>query len=442
MLNTRSLWIGLMVAVVFAVGLTLRFIMVTESGTYNQIQWEDTSDYYFYAYNLSRHGVYSRQRDTGEKPLPDAKRSPGYPLFLIPHMWGEEKTFLEMADNVSVTQVMLSALTLLIALVFFRGFLSWPLALGGGMLLAISPHLITINANVLTETVFTFFLVLFAFLFRMMINHRYWQWALAAGMVFGCALLVRPTLQYFLFFLLPFLGICLGRRDAIRLGGFLLLGFVLCYGPWMARNQITPGLQRGPSLATISVHKGMYPSLMYKDDPRTYGFPNHFDPQFAQRGTMSAVVDEVIERLKSEPVNYLQWYIVGKPSMLLSWGIVVGKGDIYIYPLRSSPYQDNVVFQFTRELMRLIHWPIVTLALFAALFVWTGRSRALLADNYLVVARFSSLVLAYFILVHIAGTPLPRYAIPIKPIIFGLALLGLQLSYETVRGYLKSRPAV
>ena len=51
----------------------------------------------------------------------------------------------------------------------------------------------------------------------------------------------------------------------------------------------------------------------------------------------------------------------------------------------------------------------------------------ILSDNALIVSRFVSLVVIYFILVHIVGTPLPRYSVPLRPFIYGLFMLGVRL---------------
>jgi len=442
-IDVKKALIALIVITAFVIGVALRLTMVLETETGQQLhEGGDTTEYYSYAYNLIHHGVYSKQwPGINEEPVPDAKRSPGYPLFLTFFLSDSADSFDAIAKPVAIAQGLISVITIFFAIGFFRGFLSWPWACGAAMMVAISPHLITINVNVMSESLFTFLLVVFCFCIRQLAKRKTWQWALLSGLAFGGALLIRPTLQYFLVFLLPAFFVFFPRRDAIRFGILLIAGFMLCYGPWMARNMITPIAKSEFDFAAFSIQKGMYPGLMHNDDPRTYGFPNHFDPQFDQNKTMASAVDEVFSRLRNEPMKYLQWFIIGKPSMLLSWGIVVGKGDIFIYPLRASPYQDNGVFRLTRELMLYIHWPVVILALLVAVFVWTGRSQSLLGDNGLIVARFSSLVLAYFILVHMAGTPLPRYAIPIKPVIYGLALLGLQLSFEAVRRYLRGRPA-
>ena len=49
-------------------------------------------------------------------------------------------------------------------------------------------------------------------------------------------------------------------------------------------------------------------------------------------------------------------------------------------------------------------------------------------------ARLCSLLILYFLLVHMVGLPLPRYGFPTRPIMYGLALLGITVIVQAVRG--------
>jgi hypothetical protein len=86
----------------------------------------DALDYFSYAVNLRTHGVYSLQRewmvDPAHKPVPDAIRPPGYPVFLaalgprVDWDWLRTLGYLQ-----SVFTVLSVALTYLIG----RRFLPW-----------------------------------------------------------------------------------------------------------------------------------------------------------------------------------------------------------------------------------------------------------------------------------------------------------------------------
>ena len=428
--------IGLIIIGISVVGLYLRLQMVKKTEVHQPIR-ADAAKYYCCAHNLKQYGVYSTlspDKLKGKEPTPDAHLTPGYPLFLLPFV--EFPPTYEMVDHILVTQAIISTLTILAALGFFRAFLTWPWALGAAFMVAISPHLVAVNTYLLTESLFTFFLVLFAWAMTRLVQQRNKLVALVAGLILGCALLVRPTLLYFLVFLIPALFLSFPRKDAMKFALFLLIGFSMSYGPWVIRNWVvnpTPS-----TLALNSIHKGIYPNLMYDDDPKTYGFPNKFDPKWRKQKNMSSLLKELLHRFEDEPLRYIYWYSIGKPIMFFSWDIIVGIGDVFIYPVFTSPYHNHVrLFDWTHRAMKASHGPVVVLALLTSILVWLPTAKSMLSDNGLIVARLASLIILYFIVVHIVGTPLPRYAIPLRAFIYGMAMLGLQISIDKAYRHIK-----
>lgn len=320
-----QLIIGLIVISIFVIGFNLRLQMVQQTIVDTPIR-ADAAEYYLYAYNLTQYGVYSRQRQfEGEKPTPDAFRTPGYSLFLLPFV--EFPPTHKMVHHIVVTQAIISTLTILVAFGFFRAFLTWPWALGAAFMVAISPHLVAINIYVLTESLFTFFLVLLAWAMTKFAQLKNWPLALVIGLILGCALLIRPTLLYFLIFLIPTLFVFFQRKKAVALTFFLLIGFLISYGPWVVRNMVVNPTKS--TLAVATVHKGMYPNLIYNNDPKTYGFPNHADPTWAQRQDMSSVLKEIGRRFKEEPLRYIRWYSIGKLTMFFSWDMGLGHTSFF-----------------------------------------------------------------------------------------------------------------
>ena len=102
----------------------------------------DAAQYFMYAYNLRHKHTYSHQvgnpKDLDSPVNPDAVRSPGYPLFLTLFVDGLPNK--RMIGWILFSQVIISTLTILVAFLFSRGFLSsfWSLAVA--LLVALSPH--------------------------------------------------------------------------------------------------------------------------------------------------------------------------------------------------------------------------------------------------------------------------------------------------------------
>ena len=175
---------------------------------------------------------------------------------------------------------------------------------------------------------------------------------------------------------------------------------------------------------------GMYPNVMYKENPETYGYPDRFDPEWSQRTDLAAVLEELTDRFAEEPGRHLHWYLIGKPMMFLSWNMVVGMGDVFIYPVFTSPYHESRLFFVTHQLMYWLHWPIMILASLAAIVIWLPSVQRCLSSSQIRIGRFCSVLIAYFVLVHVVGLPLPRYAIPLRPVMFGAAILLVMLVFD------------
>jgi 4-amino-4-deoxy-L-arabinose transferase-like glycosyltransferase len=422
----RHLMIALMITGIFSIGLILRVEMIEETVVVTPIM-KDAEDYYFYAYNLTKYGVYSRQRPgqfESPKPSADTHRPPGYPLFLLPFVTSPPT--LKMVSSIVVAQAIISALTILAAIGCFRSFLTWPWTFCGALLVAISPHLVAFNIYVLTESLFTFFLVLLTWAMAALSQSKTRLHGFIVGLVTGVSFLIRPTMMYFIAFLIPVFFVFFKKKKAPGLALFLIIGFCVTYGPWMVRN-IQAKADKS-SLAIGTIHKGMYPDLIYNNDSKTYGSPNSFDPTWDQRRDTPSVLKEISRRIKKDPLKYIRWYIIGKPAMFFSWNTIVGMGAVFIYPVSTSPYHHpGGFFDLTYRVMKSLHGLLTALALATSIFLWFPIAQRMLTGTGLIVARFVSLLLLYFILVHIAGTPLPRYSVPLRPFIYGLSILGIRL---------------
>jgi 4-amino-4-deoxy-L-arabinose transferase-like glycosyltransferase len=428
--------VALIIFAILALGFGMRLQMVTQTEVDTPIRM-DAADYYLYAHNLLRHGVYSRQTPATnisiwDKPVPDAFRNPGYPLFLIPFV--EFPPTPAMIRLLGVAQAVISTFTILLAFCFLRAFLSRTWALAASIMVAISPHLIVFDIYMLTESLFTFFMVLVAYLMRRLVTNKTEGWAVITGIGLGCTLLIRPTLMYFIFFLIPAFFIFFKRTQALRLLSFLVIGFSITYGPWIVRNLVTLDAVSDSSLAVFTVQVGMYPGAMYRNIPESCGAPQKFDPDFDSNRSMSAVLKIILKRFENEPVRYIKWYFIGKPLTFFSWKtMLLGNNDIFVYPVLTSPYDQDKMFRFTYHVMQAFHWPMIICALFASILVWFPSAHKVFSDEAIIISRFCSLLLMYFVLVHIAVTPTPRYSVPLRPFIYGMGMLGLSISMTTMR---------
>lgn len=386
----------------------------------------DASQYFAYAYNLRYKGVYSDSRPApNSKPHPDAFRSPGYPLFLAAFMGNVSiNSFLL---SVTLVQALLGLGTVLLTFALFRHVLPEAWALVGALLVALSPHLISMETYIISESLYTFLCVLAMWLVaRVVVTDSPWIGGMA-GAALAAAALTRPTLEYFIVPLLLVWSFSAGGEVRKKVLPAVLAGFVLVFSPWLIRNEITIGRLSNPRLAINTLQDGMYPNFMYKDIKASRGFPYRFDPRSREIGaSMDSVLREIGSRFVREPSRELRWYLLGKPVTFFSWNILGGAGDVFQYPVKASPYFDRVVFRATYALMWWLRWPLVALCLIACVLAWRrpfGDDSA--TRKARLIRRLLATLVLYYLILHVVGAPYPRYNIPLLPYIFGLAVTAV-----------------
>lgn len=389
----------------------------------------DAAHYVAYAYNLRNAGVYSLVFNEPH-PEPDAVRSPGYPLFLLP--FSKQMLTQQSVFNITLTQALLGCLTVLLCFFLCRRFMSTGYALAATFLTANSPHLISADTYLLTESLFTFLCVCFLWVGSYCKDQLNIRLFALTGILLGLAALTRPSMQYFIIFFAVLGCINYGWKRGTKLTLLVTIFFVLVYSPWIIRNYISLGKPSDSTLSIAFLHHGMYPDFTYGDNEKSYGFPYRFDPRSEVISTSTtSILQEIRSRFIQEPKRHLQWFLLGKPKALWSWDIVNGAGDIFIYPVEKSPYLSNRWFEVQHLIMWMLHWPLVIIGLFATIVVWLPRRFLQIGKNQLFAARLVSTLVIYFMAIHIVGAPFPRYSIPLRPMIYALGMFGISfLAYR------------
>ena len=415
------------VALLLLLGLDLRIQSALHTEVDTPIR-ADARDYYFYAYNLNRYGTYSRSLPRlvyeNTPPKPDAVRSPGYPLFLA--LFIHEMPTREVVRQISISQAILSVITIAFAYLLYRQFLPSTLSIAATALTALSPHLTIVNVYLLSEPLFSFLLILlFLLLTKIALSRNTWV-PLAIGAILGLASLTRPSLQYFIVPLGVYLFYYFRNSNWRRLVIVITMSFLAVFGSWITRNVYTLGITSNKTLAINAIHHGMYPGFMYEEDAESFGYPYRADPRSAEISRdLPAVLGEVARRFKEEPLRHLKWYILDKPRVFWSWNIVQGMGDAFIYPVVTTPYAYLPHFKMSHHLMRWLHWPLVIFGLLGCVVAWLPRNLTGLNRTSAFIAQALSMLLIYYTLIHIIVAPFPRYSIPLRPFLYGAAMLPL-----------------
>jgi hypothetical protein len=120
-------------------------------------------------------------------------------------------------------------------------------------------------------------------------------------MFMALASLVRPRLQYFCILFGAFLLLHLGWQKEGKLAGMVIVGFVVCFSPWVIRNIHALGVISNKTLMINFLHHGMYPNFTYDGLRESRGFPYRYDPRASE---ISRDLPSVLKEISIFPVSF------------------------------------------------------------------------------------------------------------------------------------------
>lgn len=392
----------------------------------------DAGNYYMYAYNLRHKHTYSIEIGDfdGLKSTvaPDAVRSPGYPLFLS--IFVDARPTKNILKNILFFQMVISTVTIFLSFLLFQNFQSKSFAAVASLLVALSPHLIVMNSYVLTETVFCFAIVTVGLLMSVFLKKPTSFSSIIVGCAVGVASLIRPSMQYFPIPLALFLLFHFDKRKGMLFILLMFLGFVFTFSPWIIRNIKTLGIISDNRLMINFLHHGIYPDFTYAQNTQSFGFPYRYDPRSGEIAeSVTSVLKEIKRRFRFEPLKHLKWFMLKKPMTFWSWNMVQGR-DVFVYKVSDSPYYLKGCFRWTYDVMHALHIPTVFLCLLGSLMAWLPLKITNCPEKMIYTARFTSMFIIYSTLVHMIGAPFPRYSIPLRPFLYGMALFPSYLFFR------------
>ncbi len=416
----RHVLVALALVGLMAFGWTYRIQYLEQTQVHSPIQG-DAAEYVAYAANLVRHGVYSKAQDT-QAPLPDAYRSPGYPLFLVLcHALGGERGLLPLLYQ---AQALLGVLSILLTYILGRFFLGRVPALLAALLVAASPHLVSMTGYILTETLFAFCLLLALVCSCAALGRpspRSAFFCCLAGLAWGLCYLVNETALPFWpgLLLLAWLGGRLLPTQALR-PRILALGlavFLLFPLGWSIRNAVSlpPGAPANANRALATLTHGAYPDFAHTT-PQGETVIMYEDPEHQTFGRSLSDFTRILwERVRERPGTFARWYLLQKPQLLWQWSIIQGQGDVFVYGVTTSLFHTSEAWFQAREVMRHLH-PVLVLLAGGGLLVVFARGRAMLRLAPLGNTPLPVFCcLLGFTLLYTIFAPWPRYNIPLRP---------------------------
>jgi 4-amino-4-deoxy-L-arabinose transferase-like glycosyltransferase len=324
---------------------------------------------------------------------PDAFVTPGYPLFLtilLRLFWDTQELF---PMRVYQVQLFFSVGTSLLIYLIGKRVANGFVGLLASLAFALYPTSIWATAHVLTETIYTFFFVLYAFLFLLAMEREDVRFSLAAGLALGITVAIRPSVAPLLVLPLLYSLLVTRLRHPLRTALLQAIGFALVLAPWWLRNLLTMG-----DLILFATQAGN-PLLAGTDPYFTIGEQLFKNLDGVDQKALA--LERIRDGFSRDPYLWTAWFTVGKLRAMFHDLWVVPHGDYF-------------------DALQHVHQWSVYLG-FAGFLLWKRRP----ALRTLVLLTVIPLAIQLLFL------PLTRYAFPFMPL---LMVLGASVVHLILKG--------
>lgn len=347
---------------------------------------------------------------TNETGKAELCRPPGYPFFLAA-IYG---VFGHSYPWVRFFQVLLSILTLLPIFLLTKDIFGKETALLALLIASFYPPFISYNGILYTETILTFFIVLFTYLFLCAARLKRWLFCIVLGVIGGYAVLLRA--DFIFVFLLPFLALAVihYRRDLKKIICVILIAS-LVIAPWTIRNYRVSGrFLLVSSLFGSMLWISSYGWLeWHNDDPYYAGLINGLDDVEKEKVLFRDGIKHIIE----DPFQYL------RRCFKYLWRFLIAGHSNTFYGLRDSLRNYLSAGAYGKAMIKAIFLIFNTLLVGLGAYGIPEAARRLRDKRrevaFLILPIFANTILHFFFY----GTA--RYQVPIMPLIIVFAAFGL-----------------
>jgi 4-amino-4-deoxy-L-arabinose transferase-like glycosyltransferase len=316
-----------------------------------------------------------------------------------------------------------------------REWLSRPVTLVAGLLMALWPHLVAATGALLSEVVYGFVLMFAMLAFALALRGKSRAWAWASGLAFGYAYLTNPVIA-----LLPFaLAWLLRGRGAPLILPIVVIPLLFVAG-WGARSATLPDVPDSGRFG-INLVQGSQPFFLdawaaSRIDPGAQRFVGEVDEQARRFSSHPAeVLRSIGARVAGSPAAYAHWYLLEKPWLLWDWNIRVGAGGVYVMSVSDSSLDRTTTMRTVVLACRTLNLPMYLLsALVALLLAWRGRG-----DGGATPQVAVALLCIYVTAIHTILQSEPRYSIPYRPFEILLFVTGVAMAWHAVQARVASR---
>ncbi|ADY56684.1 dolichyl-phosphate-mannose-protein mannosyltransferase family protein [Syntrophobotulus glycolicus DSM 8271] len=245
---------------------------------------------------------------------------------------------------------------------------------------------------ILTETVFTFLLILLVYISMKALQSKEKKYYLLGGTILGLAVLVRPTILLFPIVILV-MWIYLNYSIKEMLARSLLVAclLIMVLSPWWIRNYLE--FSRFIPLTASSGNPFLQGTFVHYDQSEGFIYDCPDDAIERDKSELEAGKQRLRENFRKNPVLYIYWYTLGKTVFL--WAMPFYPFDLFGIPL---------------AIMVICHVILLILAVRSMVRMLKSNDK-----NKLLLLLFG--VIAYVNLVHLPYFTYSRYAYPVMSLI-------------------------
>lgn len=357
------------------------------------------------AYDVPAWNIVQGEGYVYERGQPFASREPGYALFwLVPVYF----LFGHSVVVASVMQLALDVAMLLLVVHFLKKTTSKPIALCGGALYAVYLPFVFQNAEILTEPIYQFGLLLIAIFFTRVLKNPRWETTILLGILVGAVALIRwgvVLLPPFIF--IVFLLLFKNWRQVIFHSFLLLVGMTLITAPWLIRNYLLFDQFIFGRIGGGEIYwSGSY--IPYDGEWR-----GDTEESRNIRGNLSLVEQdkkftrEALQNIKNHPLQVL-WIWIKKPYKIYLFPEALNYINRTGVPLLQT---GNIVMYVVLAYAILLHW------LLGVAMIWSIIKRKFSKE---ILFSFSAIIV-FSLVLYLPLNPVPRYNVPIMPLVIILA---------------------
>jgi hypothetical protein len=410
----------LTLAAILAAGVFLRGQAFLATEVVEPLQ-ADAADAYALAQALSSQGAYNILAAPfsggGEAASGETFSSLGYPLFLS--LFAEPEATTGGLNAIVITQMVLSALAILLVFMLTTRLLDPYWGLTAALLTAVSPFLVNISLYLVGATVLMIALLLYLVTAAKISERGGLIRTFIASALLGLAALTDPTFE---FLILPWVVmLLLSTKGVWKLMTPLaaVIGFGLVFSPLVVQNQNAVDAPVATAPIAESIQQGLPPAAAGDEASSSEGTTGE--------ARLGSAFGQLGQGFIEDPSGFLRWYFFDKTQTLWSWGEPNAAEQSFVYPVSETPYAENPSFLASEEFMSILHGPVVLIGALGAVLVWLPFAGRRLNPAQRIGLRSVSLVLLYATIAHGFGVAAPQYATPLLPMLFVMALTPLYL---------------